>query len=224
MNIFSSKSKKKQFLVAGLGLFGSSVAVTLEKMGFDVLAIDSDDEIVQDLSTQLSYIICADASVEKNLNSLALQDIDVAVVAIGNMERNLMCTMLLKEKGVPFVVSKALNDLHGAMLMKLGADKVIYAEKDMGKRVAHNLVSSSVMDYIELSDEISVMSIAVPEELHGKNLIEANLRKLYNVNVVAIKRGGETMVNPHAHEIFQPGDKMIVVGTHRGVKEMGVDF
>ena len=94
----------------------------------------------------------------------------------------------------------------------------------MGTRVAHNLVSSSVMDYIELSDEISVMSIAVPEELHGKNLIEANLRKLYNVNVVAIKRGGETMVNPHAHEIFQPGDKMIVVGTHRGVKEMGVDF
>ena len=159
MNIFSSKSKKKQFLVAGLGLFGSSVAVTLEKMGFDVLAIDSDDEIVQDLSTQLSYIICADASVEKNLNSLALQDIDVAVVAIGNMERNLMCTMLLKEKGVPFVVSKALNDLHGAMLMKLGADKVIYAEKDMGKRVAHNLVSSSVMDYIELLLPLAIWSV-----------------------------------------------------------------
>ena len=161
---------------------------------------------------------------EKNLDSLALQDIDVAVVAIGNMERNLMCTMLLKEKGIPFVVSKALNDLHGAMLMKLGADKVIYAEKDMGKRVAHNLVSSSVMDYIEMSDKISIMSIAVPEELYGKNLIEANLRKLYNVNVVAIKRGEETMVNPHAHEVFQPGDEMIVVGTHSGVKEMGVDF
>ena len=136
----------------------------------------------------------------------------------------MMCTLLLKEMGVPMVVAKALNDLHGTMLNKIGADKIVYAEKDMGKRVAHNLVSSSIVDYIELSNEISVMSLQLPAELIGKNLIEADLRRRYNVNVVAIKRGGSTIVNPCAHEVFQADDEIIIIGTHEGVKMMGVNF
>ena len=218
------KAKRKQFLVAGLGLFGTSVALTLQQMGYEVYALDSEEGLVQDLSTQLNYVVCGDASDRKTLQSLPLEDIDVAVVAIGNVERNMMCTMLLKELGVKQVVAKAINNLHGAMLSKIGADKVVYAERDMGERLAHNLISAGVMDYIELSSEISVMSLSIPTEFVGKNLIESDLRRRYDVNVVAIKRDGRTMVNPKAQEVFQPGDEIIVLGTHEGVKRMGVDF
>lgn len=219
-----SKARRKQFLVAGLGLFGTSVAVTLQGLGYDVYALDSDESIVQDLSMQLPYVVCGDASDKKTLQSLPLEDVDVAVVAIGNVERNMMATMLLKELGIKQVVSKAINSLHGAMLSKIGADKVIFAERDMGERLAHNLISAGVMDYIELSSEISVMSLAIPAEFVGKNLIEADLRRRYDVNVVAIKRDGRTIVNPKAQEVFQPEDEIIVLGTHEGVKRMGVDF
>ena len=219
-----SKVKRKQFLVAGLGLFGTSVAVTLQGLGYDVYALDSDENIVQDLSMQLPYVVCGDASDKKTLQSLPLEDVDVAVVAIGNVERNMMATMLLKELGIKQVVSKAINSLHGAMLSKIGADKVIFAERDMGERLAHNLISAGVMDYIELSSEISVMSLPIPTEFIGKNLIEADLRRRYDVNVVAIKRDGRTIVNPKAQEVFQPEDEIIVLGTHEGVKRMGVDF
>ena len=219
-----SKARRKQFLVAGLGLFGTSVALTLQQMGYEVYTLDSEESLVQDLSTQLNYVVCGDASDKKTLQSLPLEDIDVAVVAIGNVERNMMCTMLLKELGIKQVVAKAINNLHGAMLNKIGADKVVYAERDMGERVAHNLISAGVMDYIELSSEISVMSLAIPAEFVGKNLIEADLRRRYDVNVVAIKRDGRTIVNPKAQEVFQPEDQIIVLGTHEGVKRMGVDF
>ena len=219
-----SKARRKQFLVAGLGLFGTSVALTLQQMGYEVYTLDSEESLVQDLSTQLNYVVCGDASDKKTLQSLPLEDIDVAVVAIGNVERNMMCTMLLKELGIKQVVAKAINNLHGAMLNKIGADKVVYAERDMGDRVAHNLISAGVMDYVELSSEISVMSLAIPTEFVGKNLIEADLRRRYDVNVVAIKRDGRTIVNPKAQEVFQPEDEIIVLGTHEGVKRMGVDF
>ena len=219
-----SKARRKQFLVAGLGLFGTSVALTLQQMGYEVYTLDSEESLVQDLSTQLNYVVCGDASDKKTLQSLPLEDIDVAVVAIGNVERNMMCTMLLKELGIKQVVAKAINNLHGAMLNKIGADKVVYAERDMGERLAHNLISAGVMDYIELSSEISVMSLAIPAEFVGKNLIEADLRRRYDVNVVAIKRDGRTIVNPKAQEVFQPEDEIIVLGTHEGVKRMGVDF
>lgn len=219
-----SKAKRKQFLVAGLGLFGTSVAVTLQGLGYEVYALDNDESLVQDLSSQLTYVVSGDASDRKTLQALPLEDIDVAVVAIGNVERNMMTTMLLKELGIKQVVSKAINNLHGAMLSKIGADKVVYAERDMGERVAHNLISAGVMDYIELSSEISVMSLTIPTEFVGKNLIEADLRRRYDVNVVAIKREGRTLVNPKAQEVFQPEDEIIVLGTHEGVKRMGVDF
>lgn len=219
-----SKAKRKQFLVAGLGLFGTSVAVTLQGLGYEVYALDSDESLVQDLSSQLTYVVSGDASDRKTLQALPLEDIDVAVVAIGNVERNMMTTMLLKELGIKQVVSKAINNLHGAMLSKIGADKVVYAERDMGERLAHNLISAGVMDYIELSSEISVMSLPIPTEFIGKNLIEADLRRRYDVNVVAIKREGRTLVNPKAQEVFQPEDEIVVLGTHEGVKRMGVDF
>lgn len=217
-------AKKKQFLVAGLGMFGSAVAMALSDMGYDILGVDSEENVVQNLEDKLTDIVCADASDEKTLAAMALDDIDVAIVAIGNLEKNLLCTMLLKQFGVKKVVTKALNELHGRMLDKLGADKVIFAEKDMGVRLAHNLVSDSIVDYIELSEDINVLSVAVPKRYIGKNLIEANLREEYNVNVIAIRRNGRSIINPRADEIFAEGDQMVTIGTPDNIKFFGDTF
>ena len=134
-------AKKLQFFVAGLGRFGISVAVTLEKMGYDVMAMDIDEEVVQDLSDTLGYVVCADCSDEKNLVAIGAGNADIAVVSVGDLSASLMTTLLLKEMGVKKIVVKALDPIHGKMLQKIGADKIIYSEKEMGVRVAHNLIS-----------------------------------------------------------------------------------
>lgn len=217
-------NKRKRFLVAGLGLFGTSLALSLQELGYEVIALDNNEAIVQEISGRLDYAVCGDASDRRALEQLAIKDLDVAVVAIGNVETNMMCVMLLKEMGVPVVVGKATSDMHGAMLAKIGADRVVFPEKDMGKRMAHNLVSGSVMDYIELSRDVSIMNLELPRELVGVSLIEADLRRRFDVNVVAIRRGDKTIVNPDAKEVFRAGDEITVLGAHEGVKKMGVEF
>lgn len=212
--------KKLQFFVAGLGRFGKSVAATLDKMGYDVMAMDIDEGVVQDLSDELGYIVCADASEEKNLLAIGAGNADVAVVGIGDLAASLMTTLLLKELGVGRIVVKALDELHGKMLRKIGADKVIYSEKEMGIRVAHNLTSEGIVDYIELSDDITVVSIHVPEDWIGKNLIQADVRKKYNITVVAIRRGEETFINPRPDQVMNAEDTLIILGEAGNIKEV----
>lgn len=212
--------KKLQFFVAGLGRFGKSVAMTLDKMGYDVMAMDIDEGVVQDLSDELGYIVCADASEEKNLLAIGAGNADVAVVGIGDLAASLMTTLLLKELGVGRIVVKALDELHGKMLRKIGADKVIYSEKEMGIRVAHNLTSEGIVDYIELSDDITVVSIHVPEDWIGKNLIQADVRKKYNITVVAIRRGEETFINPRPDQVMNAEDTLIILGEAGDIKEV----
>ena len=217
-------ARKKQFLVAGLGMFGSAVAIAFSEMGYNVLGLDADERVTQNLAEQLTSIICADASDEKVLRTIAVEDIDVAVVAIGSLEKNLVCTMLLKQMGVKKVGAKALNELHGRMLEKIGADKIVFAEKDMGVRVAHNLVSDSIVDYIELSDDINVVSVSVPKQYVGKALSDTDLRSVYNVNVIAIRRAGKSIINPRADEVFEAGDQMVTIGTPENIKFLGEHF
>ena len=214
------KQREKQYAVFGLGRFGTSVALTLNELGYQVMGVDTDEDNVQNLAHELTHVVTADASDERTLRSLGAQNFDVAVVAIGDLEANMMTTLLLKEMGVPVVVVKAINQVHGKMLEKIGADKIVYSERDMGQRVAHNLISNSIVDYIELSDTISLMSITVPTSLAGKNLIESNLRSRYNVNIVAIKHGSETLVNPDPKMVLNLGDEMIIIGEHDNIKAL----
>lgn len=205
-------------------MFGRSVALAFSDMGYEILAVDSDENIVQALSDKLADIVCADAADEKTLQAMALDDIDVAVVAIGNLEKNMLCTMLLKQLGIKNVVAKAINELHGRMLEKIGADKVIYAEKDMGIRVAHNLVSDSIIDYIELSDDINVVSVNIPDNYVGLDLRQSNLRDKYNVNIIAIRRNGKSIINPKVDEVFAQGDQIVTIGTPENIKFFGDHF
>ncbi len=215
------KKKNKQYAVIGLGRFGTSVATTLYEMGYEVLAVDNDENRIQEFSDQVTHVIQADTTDEESLIALGIRNFDVVIVAIGeNVQANILTALQVKEMGVPYVVAKASNSLHGKLLQKIGVDRVVYPERDMGKRVAHNLVSNSVLDYIELSPELSIVEVSAPNKLHGKTLMETDLRAKYEINVVAIKRGDELIVSPLPTEQFGAEDIIVVVGSRNGIEKL----
>lgn len=214
-------TKKKQFAVIGLGRFGTTVATALYKLGYDVLAVDSDEERVHAFSNEATHVVQADSTDEETLKALGIRNFDVVVVAIGqDIQSNMMTTLLLRELGVPLIIVKAANALHGKMLEKIGADRVVYPERDMGLRLAHNLVSSNILDFIELSPDLSIVEINAPSFVTGQTLAESNLRALYEVNVVALKRAGEIKVPPRPDEVIQPEDVLVLVGRNEGLRRL----
>lgn len=213
--------KNKQFAVIGLGRFGTSVATALYTLGYEVLAIDADEERVQKFSEQVTHVVQADTTDENSLKALGIRNFDVVVVAIGeNMQANVFTTLLLKDLGVKYIVAKARNELHGKMLEKIGADRVVYPERDMGLRVAHYLASTNVLEYIELSPNLSIVEITAPKSLVGKNLAEAGLREKYKVNVVAMKRNDHVTAPPHPYEKIDSGDILVIVGESQGIQKL----
>jgi len=213
--------KEKQFAVIGLGRFGASVAMTLLKMGYEVLAIDNNPDQVQKFGDSITHVVQADTTDENALKELGIRNFDTVVVAIGaDIQANTMTTLLLKELGVNRIVAKASNALHGKMLQKIGADRVVYPERDMGCRVAHNLAAPNVLDYIELTPEVSVVEVSAPQMLLGKSLAEAELRSVYGINVVAIKRGEQMIVPPLPDEKIREQDILIVVGDSMGAQRL----
>ncbi|WP_068620156.1 potassium channel family protein [Paenibacillus tuaregi] len=204
---------KKQFAVIGMGRFGFSVANSLSSMGFDVLAIDSDEQRTQAVSHIVTHAVTADSTEEEALRALGVRNFDVVVVAIGeNIQASILTTLILKDLGGPVIVVKAKNELHGKVLQKIGADKVIYPERDMGQRVAHHLVSPNILDYIELSDDYSILEIKVSSAMRGKNLIELNLRARFGCNVMAIKNGTKMNISPDASYRLHDDDILVIVG------------
>lgn len=205
--------KKKLFAVIGMGRFGSSVAQTLFQMGYDVMAIDLDEEAIDELKDKVTYGVTADAQEERVLESLGVRNFDVVIVAIGNdIQASILVTLTLKELGVKKVVAKAINERHGRLLEKLGADKIVYPERDMGERLAHYLVSANLLDYIAISDKYSLSEVTLPQFLVRKSLKQTNLRVKYGVNVIAIKRGESLIVAPPGDEVLNPDDVLICIG------------
>lgn len=188
---------KKQFAVFGLGSFGESVAVTLQQLGCEVVAVDNHMEHVQEISEQVSYAIKADAGDPEVIKSLGTRNLDGVVVAVADdMEASVMATLVSKEIGVPYVIAKAKNELHATILKKIGADAVIFPEMEMGVRVAKTLMSSNFADWIALSPDYSIIEIGTPKEWIGKSLQQLNVRRSHDVNVVGIKIGEDVEVNP----------------------------
>ncbi len=203
----------KQFMIIGCGRFGSTIATTLFKLGHEVMVIDIDEERIQDISEEVTYAVQADVSDENVLKELGISNFDVVVVSIGsNYQASIMATLLAKESGVKKVVAKAHDQLHGKVLAKIGADKIIYPERDMGVRVAHNLVSSNILDFIELSPDYSILEITAIEQWINKSLKELRLPTNYGINVMAIKRGSDINVSPYADDIILRGDVLVVIG------------
>lgn len=204
--------KNKQYLVVGLGRFGSAVATTLVAGGMEVLAIDRSMEAVEAHRSRLTDVVCGDAMDHSVLEQIGVGNFDVAIVTIGeDVKASGVITMQLKEMGVPFVIVKAFDNFHGRMLTKLGADKVIFPERDMGQRVAHNLISEKIMDFIELSPEYSLMEMRPHSSWVGKTLKELDLRARERINVVAVRSGESVNAMPDMNTVIGEGDVMLVV-------------
>lgn len=211
----------KQFVVIGLGRFGSSVAKTLYELDNDVLAIDIDGDLVQDIADSVTHAVQLDATDENALRSLGIRNFDVAVIGMGgNIQASIMATILVKELGVKYVVVKGNSDIHAKVLEKIGADKIVLPEKDMGIRVAHNLISSSIVDYIELSADYSIMEIEVLESWVSKNLSELRMRGKYGINVIAIKRGDDVNLSPAADDTLKNGDVVVAIGSAKDLAKL----
>ena len=204
--------KRKQYLVIGLGRFGSAVATALQRQGMEVLAVDRDMEKVEEHRTLLTEVIRADAMDQGVLEQIDAANFETAIVTIGaDVTASCTVTMLLKELGVKNVIVKSYDDFHGRMLTKLGADKVVFPERDMGQRIAHNLVSEKIMDFIELSPDYSLMEMRPNPEWVGRTLGELNLRARCRINVVAVRSGESVNAMPDVHTRIQENDVMLVV-------------
>ncbi len=204
---------KKQFAVVGMGRFGSSVARTLHELGFEVLAIDSSEERIQEVSGMVTHALQADSTEEEALRAIGIRNFDVVVVAIGqDIQSSILTTLILKELGVSTLVVKAQNELHGKVLAKIGADKVVYPERDMGHRVAHHLVSPNILDHIELSDEYSLLELKAPRSMIGGTLRQLDIRAKHRCNVIAIKHDGQMNISPYGEDTIRENDILVIVG------------
>ena len=209
----------KSFVVIGLGLFGSSAARQLCALGAEVLAIDTNPELVQQVSGEVTSAVVADARDAEVLRALGAHECDGAVVAIGDdLAGSVLATMNLKELGIGHIVCKAHDETHRRVLEKLGADRVVIPEKEVADRLARSLTSHNVLDFIELSNDYGIVEISAPKAWIGKSLKDLNIRAKLGVNIIAIESGEATYVSPSAdHQIFA-GDIIVVLGDNTSLE------
>ena len=212
----------KQIAILGVGRFGRALARTLVEMGHDVMGVDANEAVVEKMAPVLTNCVQADVMDEQTLLSLGVTNFDIVVVGIGNsdMQASIFTTLMLKEMGVEHVVCKVSSNKHARILLKLGADRVVYPERDMGMRFAHSIAQSDVLEFIELSEEYSMMEINAPKYLIGKSLKESDVRSKYNINIVAIKRGKKIMVNPSPDAVLEQGDVLLAIGETQALTKL----
>lgn len=211
----------KQIIVIGCGRFGTSVAKTLTKLGHDVMIIDNDAETVKELSEYVTHAVQMDATDEASYKSIGIKNFDVAVVTIGsNIQASIMATVISKEMGVPVVIAKAQNEIHGKVLSRVGADKVIFPERDMGVRLAYSLATPNILDVIEFSIDYSIIETVALDDWVGKNLKELKLSHTYGLTVIAIKTGEDINISPFAEDIIREGDIVVVLGKNDDLKKI----
>lgn len=212
---------KKQFAVIGCGRFGSSIAKKLSELGSEVMVIDQREESIQDISDFVTHAVQADATNEKTLKSLGIRNFDVVIVSIGgDIQSSILVTLMVKELGVKHIISKAQNDLHAKVLYRIGADRVVFPEREMGVKVAKNLMSDNILDFIELSQDYSIVEIFALDEWVGKSLKELNLRAKHGINVMALKNGVEINIALKANYVIRKEDILIVIGHNDDLKKI----
>ena len=213
----------RQYAVIGLGKFGASVACTLAKLGHQVLAVDIDEDKVQQVADGVTHAVQADATDEDILRAIGIRNFDVVIVTIGHdVLSSILTCLILKDMGVTYVVGKAHDELHGKLLEKSGVEQVVYPERDMGARLAATLTSSNILEVIELSPDYDVVGITASSELIGRTLRELNLRAKLGVNVVAIRStDNKVKVSPGPDDLIRKGDVLLALGTTESLGKLG---
>ena len=213
---------KKQILIIGLGRFGVSLATALFNMGHDVLGVDEDEKRVQSVAAQITRAVQADATDESVLKGLGVSNFDVGIVTMGvTIQNSVLSTLLLKRLRVPFVVARAESDLHGSILEKIGADRVVYPERETGVRVAHELTLIDVVDYISVAPGYGVYKVITSQWLVGKTLSELDLGRggKWDLAVLLVQRGKELVISPDLLETVRQGDVLIIAGSDERLEE-----
>ena len=214
---------RQQVMVVGLGRFGSAVARELHALGHEVLAVDASESTINDIAPEVTHAVQLDASDENALRSAGAADMQTAVVAMSSaIEASIFATMALKRLGVPMVIAKASGVLHGAILERIGADRVVYPEREAGVDVAHTFRIPNVLDYIDLAPRFGIAKIAVPPEFVGQTLRALDLTTRYKVTPIALRRGDAVTVNPHREERLQSGDQLVLIGPDDQLALVGV--
>jgi len=209
------------FAVIGMGRFGSSVVHTLHEMGHHVLAMDKDEEALRRVADYATHAVQIDATDPEALRAVGITNFDAVIVSIGaDVQESILTTLLLKEMGVKKVVSKAVDELQGRVLEKVGADLVVRPERDMAVRVARSLASRNVVDMLELSPSYLVEEVSVSDKLSGRSLSDLDLRTRFGVNVLLIKRDSQILITPPPETQLQAGDVLVVVGEKQGLSRL----
>lgn len=213
---------KKEFVVFGLGRFGMSIAKTLAAAGSEVMAVDSKEELVQEAAEFVTHAIKADVTDVEVVRSLGIENMDVAVIAIASdMESSIMATILAKESGIPYVIAKSNSDMHAKILAKVGADRIISPEREMGERIARNLVAGNFIDIVELTSDFSMVEMMPPSDWVGKSLRQLNIRYRYGINVIGKKAGSRVEVNMAPDEPLSENITLIIIGDNKRLEKIG---
>ena len=203
---------KKTYAVFGLGRYGTAVARELVDNGMEVIAIDTDQKIINDAAAYLPVCKCADVTDSEVISRLGIGNIDTVIICMAsNLEASVMAVTLCKEAGVRTVIAKCANEMHQKILLRVGADQVVFPENESGIRLAKNLLSSGFIDMISLSHDVSIVELDVKHEWMGKNLIELNLRKKYGFNIIALKKGEKVNVNINPEQVLDEDTTLIVI-------------
>lgn len=212
---------KKEFVVFGLGRFGKSVATTLADSGCEVLVVDDNEDKIQEIAGEVTFAVKADVTDADALEGLGISNFDGAIVAIGeNLEASVMVTILAKEMGIPYVLAKAQTDIHAKVLKKVGADMVVFPEKETGIRIANNLLMGNFFDAVELSSTFSMMELDILKEWDNHSLRELNLRAKYKINVIGLKRNNRLDINPDADTLLHKGDVVVIIGRNEVLNKL----
>lgn len=211
----------KQFVVIGCGRFGTSLALKLTELGAEVMVVDKSEETIQNIADSVTHAVQADATDENSIKALGISNFDVAIITIGsNIQSSILITLMVKELGVKNIIAKAQTDLHAKVLYRIGADRVVFPEREMGIRIAKNLVSANILDYIELAPDYSIVEVIAVDRWIGKTLMELNMRANYGINVMAIKHDGDIDIAVYADTIIKKGDVLVVIGHNDDLKKI----
>ena len=217
----NKNSNFKSFAVIGLGRFGTRLATSLYDAGMDVLAIDAQEANVNAVADRVTRSVAADAKNKKVLESLGVKDCDCAVVAIGeDIASSVMIAMNLKALGIGYIVAKSSSETHSEVLKALGVNQVLTPELEMAERLAKNLSSRNIMEYIELSDEYAIVERPLPKTWDNKTILELNIRAKYGINIIGLKRGDDILVSPAPSLLLHEGDVLMVLGNTDSLKKL----
>ena len=213
--------KRKTIGIIGLGRFGGTLAKQVAALGHEVVGIDIEETLVQKLAPYLTHSIVGDFSDEDTIRQLNLQELDVVVIAIGdNLKAKLLSAMVLKELHTPYIVAKASTTMESKLLERVGADLIIFQEMDMAERVAQMLTRENIVDYFQLSQDIGLVEMGIPQFMVGHTLVELDIRKHYNVNIVAVKRDKNVIAPPNPNNPLQDDDMLIVIGRNEDITKL----